>query len=92
MAMYNSAKKAGVVKSPAMLQLVERRRSKLRRETAAAAAGAAPSTWGRLSFTFPRKLPLGLVVKGVAARNELGEVSIFLLCIFLSSEDTYYLK
>ena len=41
----------------------------------AAALGAAPTTWARHSHTFPRKLPLGLVVKGVAARSELGEVT-----------------
>jgi len=75
MQMFNSAKRAGVVKTPATLQLLERRRGKLRREMAAAAAGAAPTTWSRISHTFSRKLPLGLVVKGVAATSELGEVT-----------------
>ena len=53
---YNSAKRAGIVKHDATLLLQERRRFKYRRERETAVAGSAPTTWTKFSHTLTEKV------------------------------------
>ena len=56
LSMYNTARRAGMTKTPAIRQLLQRRRTKLRGDTTVAAVGEAPTTWMRISHTFAKKV------------------------------------